>query len=34
LDEKCKLYLTITPRLLNSAKPDKLKVGELFALEK
>jgi len=34
MDEKCKLYLTVTPRLLNSAKPDKLKVGELFALEK
>ena len=32
--EKCKLYLTITPRLLNTAQPGKLKTGELFALEK
>ena len=32
--EKCKLYLTITPHLLNTAKPEKIETGKLFALEK
>ncbi len=32
--ENCKLYLSITPRLLNTGRPDQLKVRELFALEK
>ena len=32
--ENCKLYLTIKPRLLNTAQPEKLESGKLFAMEK
>jgi type II secretory pathway component GspD/PulD (secretin) len=32
--ENCKLYLTITPRLLNTAEPSGIKAGELFSMDK
>ena len=32
--ENCKLYLTITPRLLNTAEPSGIKTGELFSMDK
>ena len=32
--ENCKVYLSITARLLNTAQPSEIKAGELFALEK
>ncbi len=32
--EKCKLYLAITPRLLNTTRPTEIKVGKLFEMKK
>ena len=32
--EKCKLYLAITPRLLNTGRPAEIEVGKLFEMKK
>ncbi len=32
--EKCKFYLTVKPTLLNTSKPENIRSGELFAMEK